>query len=305
MMATTPPNRLTFRPARLEDKPRVIEITANTWGDGGDYIPQVWERWLADSQGELTVAEVDGAVVALAKLTWVGDGQWWMEGLRVHPDWRLRGIGQAMNTYQVALAKKLGGRVVRYATGIRNDGSHRIAERAGFHVLTRFVERVADKLDEPVAGLETLDSANLDALWTMAQDSDLLRSTNHVCVYAWRAFELTREWLAEHLKAGEIIGVRDVTGRVAAWCMTEIDPEWDRLGVMPIDGTSEGMATLARSLRAHAAVLGKVMVEAMTPVVPRALDALSSAGYHIEVDPLQPDEMREHGVDILELRLDK
>ena len=305
MQATPPLDRLTFRPAHPEDKQRVLEITANTWGDGGDYIPQVWERWLADPQGEFTVAELDGVVVALAKLTWVGGGQWWMEGLRVHPDWRLRGVGQAMNTYQVALAKKLGGRVMRYATGIRNDGSHRIAERAGFKVLTRFVERVAEKLDEPVAGLETLNSADLDALWEMARDSDLLRATNHVCVFAWKAFELTREWLAEHLNQGEVMGARDATRRVLAWCLAEVDPEWDRLGATTIDGTSEGIATLARSLRAHAAALGKVMVEVMTPTVPRALDALSTAGYHIEVDPKQPDEIREHGADVLELWLDR
>jgi N-acetylglutamate synthase-like GNAT family acetyltransferase len=88
---------LIFRPARPEDKPRVLEITAHTWSDG-DYIPEVWDDWLADPKGEFTVAELDGVVVALAKLTSLGQDQWWLEGLRVDPERRLKGIGQAMNT---------------------------------------------------------------------------------------------------------------------------------------------------------------------------------------------------------------
>ncbi len=75
------------------------------------------------------------------------------------------------------------------------------------------------------------------------------------------------------------------------------------MGVTSIEGTTEGITRLARALRAHAAALGKAMVEGMMPPVPRALDALTAAGYHIEVDPKHPDEVREHGIDILELRL--
>jgi GNAT superfamily N-acetyltransferase len=294
---------LTIRPARPEDKQRMLEITANTWGDGWDYIPHVWDQWLADPQGEFTVAELNGMVVALAKLTWQGDGQWWMEGLRVDPQQRLKGIGQAMNTYQVQLAKKLGGRVVRYATGIRNEGSHRIAQRAGFRVLARFAERVAEKLDEFATGLERLTSADLDAIWELARDSDLLRDTRGAYVYMWKAFELTRERLAEHLDKGEVMGTRDAAGRICAWCLVEVDPEWERAGVTTLTGTSEGITQLSRALRAHATALGKTMVEVMTPPLPRALDALTAAGYHIEVDPQHPDEIREHGIDILELRL--
>jgi GNAT superfamily N-acetyltransferase len=263
----------------------------------------VWDQWLADPQGEFTVAELNGMVVALAKLTWQGNGQWWMEGLRVDPQQRLKGIGQAMNTHQVQLAKKLGGRVVRYATGIRNEGSHRIAERAGFHVLARFVERVAEKLDEFATRLERLTSADLDAIWELARDSDLLRGTQGTYVHMWKAFELTRERLAGHLDKGEVTSTRDAAGRICAWCLVEVVPEWERLGVTTLMGTSQGIAQLSRALRTHAAALDKTMVEVMTTPLPRALDALTAAGYHIEVDPQHPDEIREHGIDILELRL--
>ncbi len=282
----------------------MLEITANTWGEGGDYIPEVWDRWLTDPHGEFTVAELDGNLVALAKLTWMGDGQWWMEGLRVDPQQRFKGIGQAMNTYQVALAKKLGGQVVRYMTGIRNDGSHRIAERAGFHVLARFVERVAEQVDEPV-GAVTLTSADLDAVWAMTRESDLTRATKGIYVCDWKACELTQERVAGHLSRGEAMGLRDEAGRVRAWCIAHVEPDWDRLEMMCLDGETDALAALARAMRAHAGVLGKVMVQVLTPPLPRVVEALEAAGYHVEADPRQPEDVQEHGVDMLELWLNQ
>ena len=293
---------LTFRPARPEDKPRMLEITARTWDDG-DYISEVWDRWLADPHGEFTAVESGGIVVALAKLTYQGEGQWWQEGLRVDPEHRLTGIGQAMSTYQVKLVKRLGGRVIRHATGIDNEGSHRIAERAGFHVLARFVERVAEKLDGPVEA-EALTSADLDAVWThgVARDSDVIGASHGIYVYDWMAFEMSRECLAEHLGKGQVMGVRDNAGHVRAWCLVAPDPGWDRLGITCLEGTLEGITALAHAMRAQASAFGKAMAQAWTPPHPRVLDALVAAGYRLEAS--QDQDTNEHGLDILELRLD-
>ena len=303
MSETSPLSDLTFRPLRPEDKPRVLEITAHTWGDG-DYIPEVWEDWLADLNGEFTAAVQEGVVVAIAKLTWRGEGQWWLEGLRVDPERRLQGVGQAMCLYQLALAQKLGGHVVRYMTGIRNDGSHRIAERAGFHVLARFVERVADKVDGPV-GAVALTSADLDAVWAMARESDVTRTTKGIYVCNWKACEITRERVAGHLSKGEAMGVRDEAGRVRAWCLVHVEPDWDRLGIMCLEGETDALAALARAMRAQAGVLGKVMVQVLTPPLPRVTEALEAAGYYVEADPNHPQTTDEHGVDMLELWLNE
>jgi GNAT superfamily N-acetyltransferase len=291
---------LVLRPARPEDKPRVLEITAQTW-NGGDYIPEVWEDWLADPKGELTVAELDGTVTALAKLTWQGQDQWWMEGLRVDPAWRLKGIGQAMNAYHVTLAEKLGGRVIRYATGIRNEGSHRIGERAGFRILARFVERVAEKFDGPAPDIEIVKNTDLDEIWAIAFDSDL-HAAQGVYVFEWKAWELTQERLARHLDEGQVMGVRDDAGHIRAWCLLP-ETRWERLYLNTLQGTTAGITTLARAFRARVSDKGKEMVEAMVAPEPRVLDALETAGYHLEVAPEHPEETREHGVDILELAL--
>ena len=294
---------LAFRPARPEDKPRMLEITAHTWDDG-DYIPEVWDNWLADPQGELTVAVDDGIMVALSKLTRVVDDQWWLEGLRVDPERRLRGIGQAITAYQVANAKRLGCCVLRYATCIRNEGSHRIAERAGFHVLTRFVERVAEKLDTPPKA-QVLTITDLDAAWNLAHGSDLFSAVNGVYVFKWKVYPLTRERLAEHLSQGMIMSVRQASGDLAAWCMVDNDLNWEGVEVTSLFGTKDGIAELARAMRAQVGVWGKAMVEVMTPPHPSVLEALKAAGYGLEATPKQDGEPHEHGIDIFELRLDE
>lgn len=292
---------LAFRPARAGDKPGVMEIIAHT---PDDYIPDVWDDWLDDAHGELTVAVDDGAVVALSKLSRMADDEWWIEGLRVAPARRLRGIGQAITAHQIAEARRLGGRVLRLATGITNDGSHRIAGRAGFHVLARLVERVAEKLDAPLQA-SVLTTGDLDAAWHLAHGSDLFKAANGVYVFRWKASPLTRERLSEHLDQGIVVGRRDGRGGLAAWCIVDSDPTWKVVKISALFGTTEGMGSLARTVRAEAGTRGKAMVEVMTPPHPSALEALSIAGYGLKEATKPGGEAHEYGIDVLELRLDE
>ena len=117
MIRNTPISTPSFRPVRSEDKNRIIELTFNTWGDNeDDYIKDVFDDWLDDPRGEFTAAVLDDQVIGIAKLTDMGDGEWWLEGLRVDPAYRRRGIAIGFNRYHVDLARRWGGKVMRYTT---------------------------------------------------------------------------------------------------------------------------------------------------------------------------------------------
>src|SRR5512136_1833280 len=137
-MTNTALTALSFRPVHSEDKDRIIAFTFNTWGDNeDDYIKDVFDGWLADPRGEFTAAVLDDKVVGIAKLTDRGDDEWWFEGLRIDPAYRRLGVASEFSRHHVALAKRLGGKVVRYMTGGGNVGSQIIGARAGFqHILT-------------------------------------------------------------------------------------------------------------------------------------------------------------------------
>ena len=55
---------LTIRPARPDDRPAMERICAHTW-DWGDYVPEVWDDWLAQGGGMgVIVGELAGRVGA-------------------------------------------------------------------------------------------------------------------------------------------------------------------------------------------------------------------------------------------------
>jgi len=71
----------------------------------------------------------------------------------------------------------------------------------------------------------------------------------------------------------------------AAWGLVEHVPELERLGLMSLDGTTDGINSAGARGACTRCSFGKEMVEVVTTPHPRALQALEAAGYHIELDP--------------------
>jgi GNAT superfamily N-acetyltransferase len=126
------------RPALRKDTEEVLELCSHIW-DGGDYIPMVWEDWLADPDGLLGVAEMGGHVVGIFKLTKFAEYEWYMEGLRVHPDVQGRGIAAHIHNYVVDTWRHLGSGIIRLTTGSYNVKIHQMCERTGFKRIAEFI----------------------------------------------------------------------------------------------------------------------------------------------------------------------
>jgi GNAT superfamily N-acetyltransferase len=122
---------VTCRPARQSDTQGVIELTQNIW-EGHDYVPQVWEEWLADEHGLLAVAEHEDRLVGLGKLTRVSDADWWLEGLRTHPGLEGRGVASQMHAYLLERWLQTGAGTLRLATASFRVAVHRLCQRTGF-----------------------------------------------------------------------------------------------------------------------------------------------------------------------------
>ncbi|WP_457752123.1 GNAT family N-acetyltransferase [Thermococcus sp.] len=126
-----------IREARPRDKSFIEEMTAVM---GGDYLPEVFEEWLGD--GGFYVLEVDGKVVGTAKLTRFPCGVLWMEGLRVHPDYRGRGLGKRLHSFLIEKALELSRRshyrAVEFATNPLRSLSAVLAAKTGFSTVAEF-----------------------------------------------------------------------------------------------------------------------------------------------------------------------
>src|SRR5512135_403364 len=141
-----------IRPALPLDREAVLEFCKFIW-DGHDYIPYVWDEWMADPAGEMFVAEYAGKPVGLGRLTHLAPGQWWLEGLRVDPAHQDRKIGSLMNDYLNATWLERGDGFVRLMTSSKRVKVHHMCEQHGF---TRIQERaffMAQPLVEPASEL--------------------------------------------------------------------------------------------------------------------------------------------------------
>ncbi|MBP1912582.1 GNAT family N-acetyltransferase [Thermococcus stetteri] len=141
-----------IREAKPEDKPFIEEIARLTWG-GEDYLARVFDKWLED--GNFYVLELEGKVIGTAKLTLLPRKVGWMEGLRVHPDYRGRGFGRMLHNFIVERGKELAeeGKIeaLEFSTYFLNRESIAMAKKDGFRVLARFLS-LAGKVEnfEPV-----------------------------------------------------------------------------------------------------------------------------------------------------------
>ncbi len=271
------PVQLTFRAARVQDKTRVLEITAHTW-ENGDYISEVWDRWLANPQGELTVVEADGNVVAVAKLTILGPDEAWLEGLRVDQNYRQHGIGKAMHHYQIALARRLGVRIVRYATGHNNVASHRIAAGNGFRQVASFSAELQADIDQTAPLPGVLAVGDWPALCAALADAVFAPLAGGLYECNWKWYNLSQERLRAHLEAGQVVGLWQA-GCLAAWAIVDVSSWTERLCIDYIEGSADALPSLASGLRGYAGHLGKEGVEINAFEDERLLGALEAAGY--------------------------
>jgi GNAT superfamily N-acetyltransferase len=121
-----------MRPVRPADRDRVVELTRDVWG-GHDYLPEVFDDWVADAASAFEALEVDGVVVGLQRLRPYAPGLVWYEGLRVASSHRRQGLARAMLTSAIAEAKEQGHREMRLATG--NVDAVPLFESVGFERL--------------------------------------------------------------------------------------------------------------------------------------------------------------------------
>ncbi len=170
--AAPPPDLpIVVRRARPGDTRAVLDFTRGTW-DGWDYIPRVWQAWLEAPDGVLLVAtpnvhrQLDlygrplspDRPIGIARVAILSEREAWLEGLRVDPGVRQRGVARRLHGACLVWARAQGATTVRYATGEENEGSHRLGAYHGFRLLRPW--RSYQPPREPVADVaeDTVDA---------------------------------------------------------------------------------------------------------------------------------------------------
>lgn len=182
------------RPARPSDKEPLMSFIRNVWG-GHDYIPHVWDEWIRDDSARMFVLEADGRPVAMNRVRFLEDGTAWFEGVRVHPDFRGRGLATILGENSMRLATGKGISLFRLTSNSRNRSSHRQVGRMGFREVARFsvYEPSARKKLVRSPGVRKATTADVDEVIRVMRASEEWELGRGVIWDSFTAISLTPE----------------------------------------------------------------------------------------------------------------
>jgi RimJ/RimL family protein N-acetyltransferase len=189
------------RPACQEDTAQALALAALIW-EGDDYIPYVWEKWLTDRYGLLAVAECQGRIVGLGKLTRHSPGSWWMEGLRTHPEFEGRGIASQIFRYLQYTWQRTGDGILRLATHSENLPIHHICERNGFQRLGELIIYKALPLDQACHTFQPVTAGEMPSVLARLKSSQLFHENLRLLDIGWTWTDPAPEIIQPTLEKG-------------------------------------------------------------------------------------------------------
>ncbi len=277
--------KMEIRRARPEDRDTVLAFCTNTW-DWGDYIEYVWDEWLHDPQGALFVATVNERPVGVAHMLMASPTEAWLEGMRVDPEFRRRGISRALSNAMMVEAMNRGATTARLATESTNIASITQAEQGHMRRIGAFALYNAEPVTTPSKRLSDLDvpqvatEADLEEIIDYLNASSNFPLTGGIYYHSFIGYSITDTLLREKIAAQQVFLLR-------RWQrldgLTIAEPRYGRQGAQLsigyIDGTTESISMIAYALRANVVKMGLEKVNAYIPDLMMIRDAFSGAEY--------------------------
>jgi Acetyltransferase (GNAT) family len=252
--------------------------------EGDDYLPGYFDRWVMAEGGQFTALELDGQVVALAKLTRHARGEYWLEGIRVHGEYRGRGLAAALHDYHLALWEGMGEPgALRLLTG--DPAIRKLCDRTGFRPLFHHHFAEAEALNASHA-FQLVAPVETTRLWPLLTASPAWAEWQGLCDLSWKWRELTPEFLDGRVRAGTVYHWRNWQAALMTRdAIHDDDQPGDRLVIQfPAVGEAYRWDFLA-DVRALAHALGKRIVSWAIPLALRA--ELPRAGYTLAWEPIE------------------
>lgn len=276
-----------IRLARLEDEAVVRALSAHIW-EGDDYVPDTFADWVADPLGRFYLLFVADRLAGFGKLTCLAEGEWWLEGLRVHPDFRGQGIARALHNYAVDLAEEIASGVLRFATASTNLATHHLAASTGFMLASRYLLAEAPAAAVPLPAItpdlfQPALPAEHAAVAAWLSQPAVQQITAGLYEDGWQWFSLLPA-LPKLLAAGRVYTWRGNLGMVIidpAHTPQEPDTLWLNLAVAP---NQADLPLLLADLRQLAVHLNKRTLEAKPPALPAMETWLAAAGWKLSED---------------------
>lgn len=267
------------RPAYASDRTDVQTFLDDIWGSE-DYVLQVLDEWMHDTSGLLAVAERSGQVVGMGHLSDLGNGEWWLEGLRVDPSVQRQNVGSTLHEYFVDRWLDTAGQVVRLATNDEKVAVHKMCERTGFSLRARVRGVDAPAQGEPHGFVKVEPGAEAEVVERLAS-SELADLVGGLVDVGWRFCELTGDRIRQSNMTLWVWG----EGRVVlATGADELEDPPDLVIAAMAGERSQGLADCIMELPALAADLGMGAVFWLLPADTWLEDMARSSSFGFSKD---------------------
>jgi GNAT superfamily N-acetyltransferase len=274
--------RLIVRPSLPTDTPDVLEFCKRIW-DGEDYIPYVWDAWLADPRGQLFTAEYTGHAVGIARLTRLAPGQWWLEGFRVDPAHQDKKIGSHLHNYLTEWWLEHGEGVVRLWTNAKRVKVHHLCEKTGFVKTCEHMMHISQPLEGSGEAFQPIHAEEIPAALALIQKAESLPFTGGLMDVGWEmaapSEALLRDFLAR--PDGQILWWKGGRGLLCVW--DDEDPGAMSLFIGLAACAVADLPALLQDARHFAGQKYKALI--WDPIVePQLAEILAQAGFEAQTD---------------------
>lgn len=272
------PSPILCRPAFAADRPEVLSFLERIW-EGDDYVPEVWDEWVRQERGLLAVAIFQGKIVGQGHLADLGFGEWWLEGLRVHPEFRQQHIGSHLHDYFVERWLERDAEVVRLATHSQRVAVHKMCERTGFAHVASLVQHEAEAQDGD-HGFGRSDLSPEAAAERLSRSS-VARALGGLFDLGWKLARIRPERLRGE-SAPSLWNWREGEGLLAGYTDQTADPP--EFFLSGLDAPESEIEPVLADCRRLASGMGLRRLVWLAPEEDSLLKALAGAGFEGEPD---------------------
>ena len=263
------------------DREAVFEFCRHTWS-WGDYIPQVWDKWLREENGKVFVATVGGVPLGMQHITIDKPSEAWLSGARTAPNYRRMGVATAITMKCIEYAKSKGVKVARLVTESDNAAALAAVQKMSFKPVAEFLEMEL----ENVSKAESLSSSwantnQFETVWRYLQSSEVYRRAAGLYTLLYHWYSLGRQDLERFIKHRKAIVYGGGGGAVLGLMLVDdaVASEWHENSIQTcyIDGDFEAALDMTKFLLAHCQEKGIEKVYGFTcnhPSITRALEKL-------------------------------
>lgn len=278
-------NHLSIRPAQQSDREAVFKFCEHTF-DWGDYVPNVWDRWLKEKQAKLFTATLDNKPVGIMRVSIQKLGEAWLQAARTDPNYRRRGIATALTNACLKWAENKGAKTARLSTDSDNYAAQKVLETLGFTQVSDFLIMKCKKLQtKKTENSRWAKESDLEKIWEFLTNSEVFKKSAglYTVLFTWAS--LDKQTLARFIADKKAI-VHDSNNTVDGLVLIDetVKDMWREKPFQTcyIDGNRQVVVDMMKIFKPYSHQKGITNVYAFACNTPTIAAALTEAGFNRE-----------------------